>query len=55
MIYVISIPVVLVLVLLVWVVANMLRTRRDNDRPSTAQTSPRAPASELSDREEVHP
>ena len=54
MIYVLSIPVVIVLVLLIWVVSNMLRSRQAKDRPSTAQQTPRPPGPERPDRAEVH-
>jgi hypothetical protein len=46
MTYVIAIPVVLVLVLLAWVVVNMVRSREDRDRPSTAVKTPDPPVME---------
>jgi hypothetical protein len=43
MIYVVAIPVVLVLMLLAWVVVNMVRSRENRDRPSTAVQTPDPP------------
>ena len=53
MIYVLSIPVVLILVLIVWVVTRMLRSRAERDRPSSATAEPRLPSSDMSEQAEV--
>jgi hypothetical protein len=45
MIYVISIPILLILVLLTWVVTNLVRSR-DPSRPSSATRAPHPPPRE---------